>query len=103
VRLEAERAKDYGDFRECHAAIALAWTGYLANRTSVGTGFLQPHDVAGLMAMLKLVRAAFKPDKEDSWLDAEVYISMARRMAVELKKRAEETNAPDTPDPSSIG
>lgn len=64
-----DRAADHGDFRECHAMIAEFWSVYL--------GFpVSSHNVAQMMALLKLARMRTGRLKEDDDVDMIGYVAL---------------------------
>lgn len=68
-----ERAKTYGNAFEMHSQIALMWTAILGHK-------IEAHQVALLMAALKLARAATNPEHEDNFIDLCGYAALAGEM-----------------------
>lgn len=71
-----DRAKQYGDAREFFDRTASLWSA-LINRD------LSAHDVALMLAAMKLARVAHSPTHDDSWIDAAGYIALGAEMAGE--------------------
>lgn len=68
--IEGDRNDQHGAREKCHAEIAKLWTWW--------TGFqIDPHDVAVMMAMLKIARIKTGSYNRDSYLDACGYLSIA--------------------------
>ena len=64
--VNGDRDDQYGDPRSDFTRTAAMWTAYLG-------ADIQPHDVAALMALLKLSRIRWSPGKRDSWCDLAGY------------------------------
>ena len=64
--VEGDRNFDYGDPADDFARTAGMWQAYLGVP-------IVAHDVAALMAMLKLSRIRHSPGKRDSWVDLAGY------------------------------
>lgn len=71
-----ERAKQYGDAREMFGRIAELWSALIRRDLSA-------HEVALMLAAMKLARAAYAPMHADSWVDAAGYIALGAEMAGE--------------------
>lgn len=71
--INGDRMREYGNPQQGFICIATMWTAYLNKKIS-------PHDVACMMALLKLAREAHK-HKEDNLLDAAGYIGLAADLA----------------------
>ena len=72
--INGDREKDYGSPQDNFQRIATCWTMY--------TGVpIEPHDVATMMALLKIARLAHDPSKEDSYVDAAGYMALANELA----------------------
>lgn len=74
--LNGEKAKEYGNPRTMFRNIAKRWFGRADAEV----------DVAIMMAELKIERIKHDPKKEDSYLDAIAYLSMALAFMQEGKK-----------------
>ena len=69
-----ERHHLHGDTRKCHENIAKFWTAY--------TGiFLDEHDVAIMMALLKIARTKTGEVNLDDYIDGVGYLSIAGELA----------------------
>ena len=66
--INGDRNADYGPPTQDFARTAALWTVYLAGRTEI-----QPHDVAAMMALLKLSRIVWSPGNRDHWVDLAGY------------------------------
>lgn len=81
VLLEAEslvngdRNKSYGDPNADFSRTAALWQIYLMGVVERNGGklTLAAHDVAVMMALLKISRLAWSPEKRDSWVDLAGY------------------------------
>lgn len=71
--INGKRRADYGDPATCFERVAVMWSAYIGKEVSA-------HDVACLMALLKLAREASR-HKPDNLLDAAGYIGLAADMA----------------------
>lgn len=65
--VDGDRNVQYGDPIEDFKRTADMWNAYL------GTTDLKPHDVAALIAMVKLSRIRWSPTKRDHWADLAGY------------------------------
>lgn len=65
-----ERQKDWGNPVDTHRRIARVWSGILNYHITA-------HQVALMMAGLKLVRADLNPGDADSYVDARAYVRIA--------------------------
>lgn len=66
--VDGDRNVSYGDPSADFRRTASLWSTYLDGKTE-----LDPHDVAALMALLKLSRIRWSPEKRDSWVDLAGY------------------------------
>lgn len=70
-----DRNEDYGDPHDDFGLTADLWQLYLTRITERKKGFIiEPHDVAVMMALLKISRLSWTPDKRDHWVDIAGYI-----------------------------
>ena len=65
-----QRENEYGVPEDSFEMIGKLWTVYLDYATKIDT-----HDVAAMMALLKIARIAKSPDHMDSWCDLAGYAS----------------------------
>lgn len=66
--VDGDRNVSYGDPSADFRRTASLWSTYLDGKTE-----LDPHDVAAMMALLKLSRLRWSPEKRDSWVDLAGY------------------------------
>lgn len=64
--VNGDRNAQYGDPRQDFQRTATMWSAYLGTEVA-------PHDVAALMALLKVSRIRWSPQKQDSWIDLAGY------------------------------
>lgn len=64
--VDGDRNAQYGDPRQDFQRTAAMWGAYLGVE-------VEPHDVAALMAILKVSRIRWSPEKRDSWVDLAGY------------------------------
>ena len=82
VLIEAERCacgqreNEYGVPEDSFEMIGKLWTVYLDYATKIDA-----HDVAAMMALLKIARIAKSPDHMDSWCDLAGYASCGGEIA----------------------
>ena len=67
-----DREHDYGSPERNFDVIANLWADYLQAR-GVEIDFLEPNDVAAMLALLKIARIASGHAKEDNWIDLAGY------------------------------
>ena len=67
-----EREQDYGSPEDNFTVIADLWADYLRG-CGVKLDFLEPHDVAAMLALLKSARIATGHGKADNWIDLAGY------------------------------
>lgn len=67
-----DREQDYGSPEKNFELIASLWADYLQG-SGVSLDFLEPHDVAAMLALLKIARIASGHAKEDNWIDLAGY------------------------------
>ena len=68
--VEGDRQKDYGDKLHNHTNIAKLWSAYLDTEVSA-------HDVAILMALLKVARTKLGKVSSDTYVDMASYSAIA--------------------------
>ena len=66
----ADREKDYGDKVENHNNIANLWSAYLDVK-------IEAHDVAIMMALLKVARTKLGAVSKDTYIDMSAYSAIA--------------------------
>lgn len=66
-----DREQDYGTPENNFETIANLWTDYLS--ASTGATFIEPKDVAVMLALLKIARIASGNVKADNWVDLAGY------------------------------
>ena len=71
-----QREQDYGTPEDSFEMIGKFWTVYLDYATEIDA-----HDVAAMMALLKIARIAKSPDHMDSWCDLAGYASCGGEIA----------------------
>jgi hypothetical protein len=69
MKINGDRARDYGDAYENHSRIAMMWSAILKRDVS-------PSEVALCMIALKLSRLANQPEHLDSWVDVCGYAAL---------------------------
>ena len=67
-----DRDHDYGGPEKSFECIAMMWDAYLTYRKGRPC-YLEPADVAAMMALMKIARIAKSPEKADSWIDLAGY------------------------------
>lgn len=67
-----DREQDYGSPERNFELIAGLWADYL-HGIGVNLDFLEPHDVAAMLALLKIARIASGHAKADNWIDLAGY------------------------------
>ena len=65
-----DREKDYGDKVKNHSNIARLWSAYLDVK-------VEAHDVAIMMALLKMARTKLGAVSKDTYIDMSAYSSIA--------------------------
>ena len=65
-----DREKDYGDKVENHSNIARLWSAYLDVK-------VEAHDVAIMMALLKIARTKLGKVSKDTYIDMAAYSAIA--------------------------
>ena len=69
-----DRQGTYGDLRENFDLIASLWSEYVGRE-------ILPHDVAAMMALLKVARIKANPQHMDSWVDLAGYAACGGELA----------------------
>tara|TARA_R100000234_G_C4887304_1_gene129927 strand:+ start:240 stop:509 length:270 start_codon:yes stop_codon:yes gene_type:complete len=70
VLVQGQREKDYGDKTENHNNIAKLWSAYLDIK-------IEAHDVALMMALLKMARTKLGEVSKDTYIDMSAYSAIA--------------------------
>ena len=70
VLVQGQREKDYGDKTENHSNIARLWSAYLDIK-------IEAHDVAIMMALLKMARTKLGEVSKDTYIDMSAYSAIA--------------------------
>lgn len=73
-----DRASQYGGVEDNFARIAELWNAYLGPHAGIG---IESHDVAAMMALLKIARARSNPGHGDSWIDLAGYAACGAECA----------------------
>ena len=74
-----DRQKDYGDKVDNHNNIARLWSAYLDTD-------IKAHDVAIMMALLKIARTKLGAVSKDTYIDMAAYSAIAGEIKVKEKK-----------------
>ena len=74
-----DRQKDYGDKTNNHNNIARLWSAYLDIK-------IEAHDVALMMALLKMARTKLGAVSKDTYIDMSAYSSIAGEIKFGGKK-----------------
>ena len=80
--ITGDRNSQYGPPTQDFTRTAAFWTTYLGDKLKDGEK-VQAHDIAAMMALLKLSRITWSPEKQDSWADAAGYIGCGWECVVE--------------------
>jgi hypothetical protein len=78
--VSGDRAKKHGDMFHSHDRIAKLWSAYLGKK-------LEAHDVACLMALLKIARTQCGETNPDDHIDAAGYMAIAGELVERLEWR----------------
>ena len=78
-----QRHVDYGDKKENHNNIAKLWDAYLDVK-------IDAHDVAIMMALLKIARTKLGKRTSDTYIDASAYMAIAGEIEAVTEKEDEE-------------
>tara|TARA_R100000655_G_C2920814_1_gene182263 strand:- start:426 stop:695 length:270 start_codon:yes stop_codon:yes gene_type:complete len=70
VLVQGQREKDYGDKVDNHNNIAKLWSAYLDIK-------IEAHDVAIMMALLKVARTKLGAVSKDTYIDMSAYSAIA--------------------------
>ena len=72
-----DKEKEYGNYSRSLNKIAAAWNILLKDQLRLG---IEPWQVALMYAQAKLIRISRKNFKEDSYIDAELYLKQAKEL-----------------------
>ncbi len=75
-KLRNEKDKEYGNYEINFNLLAMLWSVVLKDNLHAD---IKPHQVAQCMVMLKMLRTTEKY-KSDSYLDASIYMDMAKEL-----------------------
>ena len=75
-KLREQKDKEYGDFRYNFHLLAMLWSVILKKKLHTD---ISAHEVSLCMVMLKMMRIA-ENYKTDSYIDASVYLDMAKEL-----------------------
>lgn len=78
-----DRQNSYGPPEDSFSLIAELWHAYLSRHVP---GPLLPHDVAAMMALLKVARIAFNAHNQDNWIDLGGYAVCGAELAPQLQQ-----------------
>lgn len=80
------RLKDHGHTNRSFGMIADLWTNYIAHTFTIrGETKLYPHDVAKMMALIKVARSVYG-DSHDNFVDGAGYLALAAMLEPPRKK-----------------
>ena len=79
--VEGARNATHGEKERSFAAIASLWNAYLDNRRGGPRHGVSPHDVAVLMALMKIGRSEQGQAIRDHYVDAAGYLAIAGELA----------------------
>ena len=80
VLVQGQREKDYGDKTENHNNIARLWSAYLEIK-------IEAHDVALMMALLKMARTKLGEVSKDTYTDMSAYSAIAGEIKFKYKEK----------------
>ena len=75
-----DRNSSYDEPENNFSRIAMLWNAYLLGKNIEAQ--IGPHDVAILMALMKIGRLAFNPQSRDQWVDAAGYMACGAEIAL---------------------
>lgn len=89
-----DRQNDYGTPENNFGTIAGYWNTYLHSTGALKeTGWVLPHDVAAMMALLKIARVASSPTKDDNWVDLAGYAANGAEICYLYSKKDDEDDS----------
>jgi hypothetical protein len=87
--VSGDRAKKHGDMFHSHDRIAKFWSAYLEKN-------IDAHDVACLMALLKIARTQCGETNSDDYIDMAGYAAIAGELVERLERRSRKRFSEDT-------
>lgn len=75
--VSGERQKAYGSPEDNFRRISDLWSVYLGRP-------IEPHDVAAMMALMKIARLMNQPDHQDSWVDLAGYAACGCELTTDV-------------------
>lgn len=78
-----DREQDYGSPENNFCTIARLWGDYLKGAGIIGMAYIAPHDVACMMALLKIARIASGQARPDNWVDLAGYAACGAELQCE--------------------
>lgn len=79
-----DREQDYGSPGRNFETIAGLWNAYLGDRLAEP---VQPHDVAAMLALLKIARISSGHVKADNWVDLAGYAACGGEIEIEKEEK----------------
>ena len=73
--ITVDREQEHGRPGLTFARTAHLWAGYLGHEVTA-------HDVAAMMALLKIARSTHDPDNMDNWIDACGYLALGAELTM---------------------
>lgn len=93
----ADRQATHGRPEDTFAAIAEFWGVYLNGIRDPATGWVEvaPHDVAAMLALLKIARLMANHEHEDNWTDLAGYAACGAELAIPLPLAVKANKVPE--------
>ena len=79
--VNGDREQDYGNPENNFRTIANLWNAYFNGKI---TSNLKPHDVAAMLALLKIARIGSGHAKDDNWVDLAGYAACGGEIETEV-------------------
>ena len=76
-----DRDDQYGPPEDSFFPIARLWNAYLWDKERYQPREIKPHDVAAMLALMKIARIAKSPGKADHWIDLAGYAACGGEVA----------------------
>lgn len=80
----ADRGVPYGGVEDNFQRIANLWNAHMQNRYGEEAPYLDPADVAMMMALMKIARLAHAPSHADSWVDVAGYAACGGEIGAKM-------------------